>query len=218
MEFFSVGQQANGFIAIGQEAVGVIAIGQVATGVIAIGQGARGIFAVGMLSVGVVSIGMLSFGLVHSVAMIGVGGRGTGGVLPLCPKLPAKANLPETSPRDALESGRASGWIAAMPQRAPSGFALVEGGRALTARMSTSMISAAAQAFAQGSRVLAYLTPTSQGVTVTRMMKLPMGARLDRAFVVMAAAQLVGLAALASAYFYFGLAPVIDTILALAKS
>jgi hypothetical protein len=52
MEFFSVGEQAHGFIAIGQQAKGVIAIGQLATGVIAIGQLAKGCFTIGQLAFG----------------------------------------------------------------------------------------------------------------------------------------------------------------------
>jgi hypothetical protein len=218
MEFFSIGQSANGFIAIGQEATGVIAIGQVATGVIAIGQGARGVVAVGMLSCGIISVGMLSFGLVGCVAMIGAGGRGVGGVLPLCPTLPARPKLPAETPRDALESGRGSGWISVEVQQTPSGFALMNGGRALAAKLAPSMISACAEALAAGKRVLALVKPTSGGPEVSRLMRASSWNLLDPRWLGQSVAQLVGLAILSAIYFWVGFAPVVDEIISLVKS
>lgn len=217
MEFFSIGQQANGFIAIGQEATGVIAIGQVATGVIAIGQGARGVVAVGMLSCGIFSVGMLSFGLVGCVAMIGAGGRGIGGVLPLCPLLPPRPKLPAETPREVLEGGRAPGWIAVDVQQTPTGFALVEGGRALAAKIAPSMIGACSEALAAGQRVLALVKPTSGGPEVSRLMRMPKWNLLNPAWLGQSAAQLVGLAILSAVYFWVGFAPVVDEVIALIK-
>ncbi len=218
MQFFSIGQQAEGFIAIGQEATGVIAIGQMATGVIAIGQLARGVFAVGMLSVGLVSVGMLSLGLVHCVAMLGAGGRGTGGVLPLCPKLPLGFELPPVTPREALELGRSAGWIAVEVQRVATGLALVAGGTPLRVRLGPSMISAASQALRGGQRALAYLVPSGQGVEVTRLMRMPAASWRDPQFLGLSALQLGGLVIASAAYFWFGLVPVVDGVLAIAKA
>lgn len=217
MQFFSIGQQAEGFIAIGQEATGVIAIGQMATGVVAIGQLARGVFTVGMLSVGVVSVGMLSLGLVHCVSMIGAGGRGVGGVLPLVPKLPVVGQLPEVGRREEIESGRTSGWLAVDVQRAPNGLALIEGGTPLRVRLGPSMLSAASQVLARGERALAYVTPTGLGVEVTRMMRIPTASWRNPQFIGQSLLQLGGLAIASAAYFWFGLTPVVDGILALAK-
>ena len=217
MEFFSVGQSANGFIALGQEATGVIAIGQVATGVIAIGQGARGIVAVGMLSCGVISVGMLSFGLVGCVGMIGVGGTGRGGVLPLCPVLPPRPKLPPETPRDALERGGASGWIAVELQQTPSGFALMEGGRALAAKVTPSMRQACSDALSAGKRVLAFVSPTSEGPEMSRLMRIPTWSLLSAGFIAQSGAQLVGLGILSALYFWLGFVPVIDELLSLIK-
>lgn len=222
MQFFSIGQQAEGFIAIGQEATGVIAIGQMATGVIAIGQLARGVFTVGMLSVGIVSVGMLSFGLVHCVTMMGAGGRGVGGLLPLCPKLPLPPQLPERTPREELESGRRAGWIEAIVQRTAEGFALVEGGRPLRARISGGMISAASQAMVAGTGVLAFVTPSGQMPEVTRLMRVPTASwraplSLGWQFIGISAAQLIGLTIGSALYFWFGFAPLVDRIIAMVK-
>ncbi len=217
MEFFSIGQSANGFIAIGQEATGVIAIGQVATGVIAIGQGARGVVAVGMLSCGIISVGMLSFGLVGCVAMIGAGGKGWGGVLPLCPMPPARPKLPAETGRDLLESGRAPGWIAVEVQQTPMGFALMREGRALAAKLAPTMIGPCSEAFAAGQRVLAFVKPTARGPEVSRLMRMPKWNLLNPAWLGVSAAQLLGLAVLSAIYFWVGFTPVVDEILSLVK-
>lgn len=111
IEFFSVGQRAEGFIAIGQEATGVIAIGQFATGVFALGQVARGGIAIGQAAFGVVSVGMLSVGLVYSVGMVGAGGRGLGFILPLVPGPLRRGKLPGLAHPDAIRAGRETGWL-----------------------------------------------------------------------------------------------------------
>jgi hypothetical protein len=213
MQFFSIGQQAEGFIAIGQEATGVIAIGQMATGVIAIGQLARGVFTVGMLSIGLVSVGMLSLGLVHCVSMIGAGARGVGGVLPLCPKLPIPLDLPPVSPREELELGRRAGWILVDVRRAVSGLALIVDGTALRVKLGARMLGAASQALVGGAKVLAHV----EGAEVTRMMRMPTASWRSPQFIGLSALQLGGLAIASAAYFWFGLTPVVDGVIALAK-
>jgi len=218
MQFFSIGQEAEGFIAVGQVATGVIAIGQFATGVIAIGQLARGVVAIGMLSTGVVSVGMLSLGIVHSVAMIGAAGRGTGGVIPLCPKLPLTSALPPVSPRAALEQGRTSGWIEVLVQRASTGFALVADGSPLHVRLGPTMSTAARQAVVLGEKVLAYVVPSGQGVEVTRLMRMPAASWKSPQVLGLSALQLAGLAIASAVYFWVGLAPVVDRVIAIVKS
>jgi hypothetical protein len=111
MEFFSVGEQAHGFIAIGQQAKGVIAIGQLATGVIAIGQLAKGCFTIGQLAFGFIGWGQVGFGILHAVGMMGAGGRGFGLVLPLVPGVGRGRVPPETEPLDSVLRGQA-GWTA----------------------------------------------------------------------------------------------------------
>lgn len=217
MQFFSIGQQAEGFIAIGQEATGVIAIGQMATGVIAIGQLARGVFTVGMLSIGLVSVGMLSLGVVHCVGMIGAGGRGTGGVLPLCPRLPFSVSLPELTGREDLELGRRAGWIAAQVQGGRQGLALLAGGQPLRVRLGANMLAAASQALRTSGNVLAYVVPSGQGPEVTRLMRVPLASWRNPQFIGISLLQLGGLAIASAVYFWFGLTPVVDRVIALAK-
>lgn len=223
MQFFSVGQEAEGFIAIGQRATGVIAIGQMATGVVAIGQLARGVFTLGMLSVGVVSVGMLSVGLVHSTTMLGLAARGKGMLLlTLCPKVPTTSRLPEPSPRDALEAGRLSGWIKVLVERASTGLALVADGRPLRAKLGADMIAAASQALVQGAPVLAYLVPSAHPnqamrAEVSRLMRMPAPTWRSPQYLLTSAAQLAGLAIVSAGYFYIGFVPVIDGVLMIMK-
>ena len=222
MQFFSIGQQAEGFIAIGQEATGVIAIGQMATGFIAIGQLARGVFAVGMLSVGLVSVGMLSLGVVHCIAMLGAGGSGTGMlVVPLCPKLPLMSDLPPLASRGDVQSGRA-GWLSVLVQRAPVGLGLLVDGAPFPARIGPALLSAASQAMVMGQNVLAYIAPAGPaypgGLEVTRLMRMPAASWRSPQFLGLSALQLGGLAIASAVYFWFGFAPVVDGVLAVAKS
>jgi hypothetical protein len=111
IEFLSVGQRAEGIIAIGQEATGVIAIGQIATGFFALGQMARGVIAVGQLAIGLVAVGMLAVGPIFAIAMVGAGGRGIGGVLPLVPLPVRRAKPPGLGNFAAIVAGRETGWL-----------------------------------------------------------------------------------------------------------
>lgn len=116
MRFIAVGNPAEGFIAVGQEAVGIVAIGQFATGVIALGQVARGLFAVGQVAVGLFTLGQLALGLHVCVAMVGAGGRGLGGVIPLVPVPPRRKKVPPIGTlNDVATNG--SGWVEATLQR-----------------------------------------------------------------------------------------------------
>ncbi len=92
----------------------MIALGQSALGVIAIGQLARGVVAIGQVAVGVIAVGQGAVGVVHAVAMLGVGGRGLGGVLRVAPKHRA-FSVPTPAPPvplASLEPG-SSGWVRA---------------------------------------------------------------------------------------------------------
>lgn len=217
MQFFSVGQFAEGFIAIGQEATGVIAIGQMATGVIAIGQLARGVFTVGMLSIGVVSVGMLSIGLVHCISMIGAGGRGFGGVVPLVPKLPDSFDLPPVVSPAEIETGQKPGWVRGIIANTAQGLALVAGGRPLRVRIGQNASRAANQALRTALPVLANVVPSGGGAEVVRLMRDPGPSARDPRWLGLAAAQLVGLVIATTIYFWFGLAPVVDGVMRVFK-
>ncbi len=167
MRFLDVGQEARGVIAIGQIATGVVAVGQVATGVVAVGQGARGIFVLGQGAIGVVAVGMGAVGLLYTVAMMGAGGRGVGGVIPLTPSLGPSYRLP----RLGLEAG--GGWVKG---RLVPG----EGGRArlevpgVPARLAACLRGAADAATTEGAReVLAELRPDGEGMTAVDLRAVP---------------------------------------------
>lgn len=102
--------------AVGQEALGIFALGQMATGVVAVGQLARGVVAVGQGAVGVLAIGQGALGVAWGAAMLGVGGRGFGGVLRVFPKLHLDRfrapSLPPIVPLADLQAGRVQdGWV-----------------------------------------------------------------------------------------------------------
>lgn len=104
--------------AVGQEAVGIFALGQMATGVIAIGQIARGVIAIGQGAVGIVAIGQGALGVAYGAAMLGIGGRGFGGVLRVFPKVVVeKFEAPPLPPLTTLAALRGAqvedGWVLA---------------------------------------------------------------------------------------------------------
>jgi len=110
VKIIDFGQEATGFIAVGQFAVGVFALGQVATGVVAVGQMATGIITIGQGAVGFFSIGMGGVGIYWTGAMIGIGGSGFGGVIPLAPSLGKTLELPPTT---SWTEARHDDWVAA---------------------------------------------------------------------------------------------------------
>jgi hypothetical protein len=108
LRFIDIQQEATGFIAIGQIATGVFAFGQMATGIVAVGQVAVGVFTIGQGAVGVVSVGMGTVGIYWSAAMVGVAGRGFGGVIPLAPSLGAPTQLPQ---RVSWSNAKHDSWV-----------------------------------------------------------------------------------------------------------
>lgn len=112
MRWIDVGGEAHGIVAIGQFATGVIAIGQVAWGVVAIGQVAVGWIAVGQVAIGGATAGMVGVGLHGTIAMIGVGGRGWGSVLPLLPSLGRRLVPQGIATLEAVRASRDDdGWV-----------------------------------------------------------------------------------------------------------
>lgn len=168
-----VGPEATGFIAIGQFATGFFALGQVATGVIAIGQVARGFFVVGQAAFGIVSLGMLSGGLIGTIGMLGVGGRGIGGILPLVPRLREARELPPTLSFDELaRGGAAEGWVAASVQLSQDGSARIYTGSVplpvrVDARLRRALTSHA------GQTLLVSVRRLGNGFVAERLMLLP---------------------------------------------
>ncbi len=174
MKFFDVGGEATGFIAVGgmatgvfalgQIAIGVVAVGQGAFGVIAIGQGAAGLIAVGQGSVGLASIGMISAGLYWCGAMLGIGGRGVGGVIPLTPWLGPASEPPDTTTPSAVRDGT-PGWV---PLDLDEGGTKIVGAGELV-RMDARLVAAARK---HGDEpVFAWLDHDAHGFVATKLME-----------------------------------------------
>lgn len=210
MRIIDVGQEAQGFIAIGQMATGIIAIGQFATGIIAVGQLARGVFVVGQVSLGVVSVGMGSAGLVWCGAMLGVGGRGAGGVLPLTPSLGERRRTPTLTPLSSIQGG-ASGWARGrLVPEAPGQVALVIPGLDPPARLDIRLRSMAERATAQGPvEVYAELQGGPAGVICDRLAALPPSRLRSPGWYLAWALQFLGLLAVATAIWALVLPPLL---------
>jgi len=174
MKFFDVGAEAKGFIAVGGIATGVFALGQIAFGVVAVGQGAVGLIAVGQGAVGLValgqgsaglvSIGMGSAGLYWCGAMIGVGGRGLGGVVQLTPWLGPASEPPDTTTLSAVRDGT-PGWVPL--DLDDGGTKLVGAGERV--RMDARLVAAAR---AHGDEpVFAWLEHDAHGFVATKLME-----------------------------------------------
>ncbi len=88
-------------IAIGQAARGVFVLGQVAIGFVGLGQAAFVVFGAGQVGAGVMGF----------TAMLGVGGRGYGGVLRLLPGFDPPRKRPVEVPYEDVVAGRASGPV-----------------------------------------------------------------------------------------------------------
>lgn len=210
--FIDVGQEATGFIAIGQFATGFFALGQVATGVIAIGQVARGFFVVGQAAFGIVSLGMLSGGLIGSVGMLGVGGRGVGGILPLVPRLSEPVELPVEIDFDSLARGAASdGWVRARLERAPDGSVRYYTGSAPLPVRTDARLRRALERHA-GQTLLLSVRRIGAGFVVERLMQLPKERIKEPRWWLIWALQLGLLFAASVAFWLLVVRPILDVL------
>jgi hypothetical protein len=164
VRIIDVGQEATGFIAIGQVAVGVFAFGQMASGVVAVGQVATGVFTLGQGAVGLVSIGMGGVGIYWTGAMIGVGGRGFGIIVPLAPSLGPRPKLP--SPVD-WASAQDGDWVSTRVTDEGPTFLDTPDGVRIRARLRRSL-----RAEPSG-RVLAHVVDGESGLEVDRIVRIP---------------------------------------------
>jgi hypothetical protein len=200
MKFFDTGQRAMGFIAIGQEATGFFALGQMATGVIAIGQVARGCIAIGQGAIGLIGWGQGGVGVFHAVGMIGIGGRGFGGVLRLIPSIGRPRILPRATTFAAVKEGEA-GWIEA--DLTPD-FGLHQAGARLPVKLDRRLQTGVGSAIADGAhRVLAHVRPVGELLVCERIAYEPPRPYQKKGFWVLGAFQLAGLLCLATAWVAF---------------
>jgi hypothetical protein len=208
--FIDVGQEATGIIAIGQMATGFFALGQIATGVSAIGQVARGFFVIGQVSFGVLAVGMGSGGLIGSVGMLGFGGRGLGGILPIVPRLTAPVQLPQTVDfRQLASTPDGSGWVRATLETDGSSYArLVSGGAALPVRVDARLRRVLPSHW--GKDVLVAVRRTPEGYVCESLMQVPEDRLKVPRWWAIWAVQLALLAVACVAFWYVVVRPIMD--------
>lgn len=210
-----VGQEARGVIAIGQMATGVVALGQMATGVIAIGQVARGFVAIGQGSIGLVAVGMGAVGVFHGTAMMGIGGRGLGLVMPVAPYWPKKFVSPSTTPWRRLKDGSAEdGWLQVELDDDEHGPVLLREGEALPVRFTRRMLGAAKRYTpSRGDKLFARVARQGKALVCTELSFVPRRAHWKKSYWVGTATQLATLAAVCAGFWLVAGRPVIDAIL-----
>ena len=209
-----VGQEARGIIAIGQMATGVVALGQMATGVIAIGQVARGFVAIGQGSIGLVAVGMGAVGVFHSTAMMGVGGRGLGLVMPVSPYWPKKFVQPETTSWSRLKAGKTDeGWLRVELDRDEHGPLLRHDGKDLPVRFDRRMLGAARRySPSRGDKLFAKVGRHRDGLVCSDLSFVPRRAHWKKSYWVGTATQLAMLVGVCGAFWFLAGRPVVDTI------
>jgi len=210
--FIDVGQEATGFIAIGQVATGFFALGQIATGVIAIGQVARGFFVVGQLSFGLLAVGMGSGGLMGSVGMLGFGGRGVGGIIPIIPRLKSPVQLPPTLDfRQLATTADGSGWVRATLETDGSSYArLTSGGETLPVRIDSRLRRILPSQW--GKSVLAAVRRTPEGYLCESLMQVPEDRLKVPRWWAIWALQLALLAVASAAFWFVVVRPVMEAL------
>ncbi|MEL6342318.1 MAG: hypothetical protein AAFV53_04250 [Myxococcota bacterium] len=213
MKIIDVNQEAYGVIAIGQHATGLLALGQIAFGVIAIGQGAAGLIVLGQGAVGLLSIGQGAVGLIWTGAMVGVGGRGFGIVLPLTPSLGPQHTLPEARSLDAVRA-TGDGWATVTVRTDHDGVPLLAVGDAiLDARLDVRLRNAAQGA--ANETLLAHFTSDEDGLICDRLMTIPSSRLKQAKWWNIWAAQLIGLTILTVGVWIGVFRPLIEMVIQL---
>ena len=206
MRWFDFGEEAHGVVAIGQFATGVVAVGQFAHGVVAIGQFAFGVVAFGQVAVGGVTVGLVGAGMYFTVAMLGVGGRGVGFVLPLLPALGGRIPPGQTVKLAALGE-RPDGWVRLHLEPRPDGrIALFEDSERLCEVRLDARVRRAGLSIAPGD-AWAQLRRSPDGFVAERLVRIdPPRWREPRWWLVWGA-QLAGLTLLGAAVWWAVIGP-----------
>jgi hypothetical protein len=210
MRWLDIGWQAHGVVAIGQFATGFIAIGQVAWGFVAIGQAAFGWLAFGQVAVGGASVGMVGVGLSFTAAMIGVGGRGVGFVLPVLPSLGDRKSPEGVKPLADLPAH--GGWtrLHVVP-RSEGRVAWFEGYRRVEGLRVDARSRRAALAAAPGD-VWAHLRPSRHGWVADKLVRVEPPRWTRPRWWLQWGAQLMALMILSAAVWWLVAVPVIEAL------
>lgn len=144
MQVVSTNPNEFGILAIGQEAWGFIAIGQMARGVFVLGQLAVGVAGAGQCCACIWGVGQVGFGVGWFTAMVGLGGRGYGGVLRLIPGLDPPRQAPPEVPLDQVVAGATTGYVKLDVLATEAGPVLAQAGRPLPIKLTRSVAAALA--------------------------------------------------------------------------
>ena len=172
MRIVSTDPNEFGFIAIGQLAWGFIAIGQMARGVFVLGQLAVGVAGAGQCICCIWGVGQVGMGVAWFSGMIGVAGRGFGGVLRMVPGLdPPRLEPPAVSYGEAVAVG--GGHVRLQVVEDGYGPALADGGMVLPVKLTPAVAGALQANSARVPEVFAHLRREGQHVVCDELVEVP---------------------------------------------
>lgn len=201
MQVVSTNPNEFGLIAVGQEAWGFIAIGQMARGFLVLGQLAVGVAGAGQCCACIWGVGQVGFGVAWFTAMVGVGGRGFGGVVRLIPGLDPPRVAPEEVPLDEVLAGTSSGHVKLDVIDAGGGPTLARGGQPLGIKMTPEVAGALGANAAEVPQVYARLRRHGPVVLCDQLTEVP-GLRGTTSNKALLAVRLLFLAALATGWWF----------------
>jgi hypothetical protein len=161
---------------------------------------------------------MLAVGPIFAVAMIGAGGRGIGGVLPLVPLPARRPKLPGLANFGAIAAGRETGWLPVTFASERGGVGIRHAQGPIDASLSPGIRDAARTAADANLALLGLFGPGAGKPELRRLMRMedePIargGARWA-----LGAAQLVGLAIACAVVWYVVLVDLGDFLVSAAR-
>jgi hypothetical protein len=202
VQIVSTNPNEFGLLAVGQEAWGFVAIGQMARGVLVLGQLAVGVAGVGQCCACIWGVGQVGLGVAWFGAMIGVGGRGFGGVLRLIPGLDPPRLAPPEVPLEAVLAGGAAGHVKLDVVGSPDGPRLARGGQALPIKLTPEVAGALGANAPQLPQVFARVRRHGPVVLCDQLVEVPGVRRTAGASGWLLAARLATLVAIATAWWF----------------
>jgi hypothetical protein len=188
-------------ISVGQEAWGFIAIGQMARGFLVLGQLAVGIAGVGQCCACIWGVGQVGFGVAWFTAMVGLGGRGFGGVLRLVPGLDPPRITPIEVPLQDVLSGANAGHVKVDVDVAGGAPILLRDGQALPVKTTPEVAGALLLHADKVKKVFARLRRHGPVVVCDQLVEVP-GQRKTGTGMGLLVLRVVTLCALATAWWF----------------
>jgi hypothetical protein len=155
---------------------------------------------------------MGSVGLIHSVGILGAGGRGLGGIVPLVPRLSEPTELPARVSFDAIERRAVSaGWVEVRLVARPDATVRLEvGGEPLPVRLDARLRRAAPKH--SGRTLLGFIRRGPEGLVCERLMEVPEVRLRQRHWWLIWAMQLALLFCGTVAFWYVVVRPIFEAL------